>query len=87
MTDNKKRYEEFKINGGQLVDKVKELIHQGNIRRLTIKNDEGESLMEIPLTLGIVGAALLPLLAALGAMAALISRLTIVVERCEEKKE
>ncbi len=84
MTDNKSRYEEFKLNGGELVDKVKELIHQGNIRRITIKNEKGESLMEIPLTLGIVGAALLPVLAALGAMAALISRMTIIVEKCEE---
>ncbi len=81
--DNKKRYEEFKLDGGELVDKVKELIRQGNIRRITIKNEKGESLMEIPLTLGIVGAALLPLMAALGAMAALLTRMTIVVERTE----
>ena len=81
--DNKKRYEEFKLDGGELVDKVKELIRQGNIRRITIKNEKRESLMEIPLTLGIVGAALLPLMAALGAMAALLTRMTIVVERTE----
>jgi hypothetical protein len=83
MPENKDRYEEFKLNGAELVDKVKELIHQGNIRRITIKNEKGESLMEIPLTLGIVGAALLPILAALGAMAALVSRMTIVVEKIE----
>lgn len=83
MAENKERFEEFKINGAELVDKVKELIHQGNIRRITIKNEKGESIMEIPLTLGIVGAALLPILAALGALAALVTRMTIVVEKCE----
>lgn len=87
MAEKKTRNEEFKLNGAELVEKVKELIHQGNIRRITIKNEKGESLMEIPLTLGIVGAALLPILAALGAMAALVSRMTIVVEKIDDKEE
>jgi len=84
MTEEKKsRKEEFKIDGAELVGKVKELIHQGNIRRITIKNEKGDSLMEIPLTLGIIGAALMPILAALGAMAALVTSMSIVVEKCE----
>jgi len=83
MTDNQQRFEEFKLNGAEVVDKVKDLIHQGNIRRITIKNEKGESLMEIPLTLGVLGAALLPVLAALGAMAAIVTRMSLVVERID----
>jgi hypothetical protein len=73
--------EEFKIDGEQLLTKVKELIHEGNIRRISIKDDKGESLIEIPLTLGAVGAVLLPTLAAVGAIAALVTKCTIVVEK------
>jgi len=79
----RKTTEEFRVDGGEVIDKVKELIHQGNIRRITLKNEEGKTLIEIPLTLGIVGAAFLPVLAAIGAIAALAARLTIVVEREE----
>ncbi|MCP4217066.1 MAG: DUF4342 domain-containing protein [bacterium] len=78
-----KRTEEFKIDGGQLVDKIKDLIHQGNIRRIILKNEEGKVLIEIPLTLGLVGAALLPVLAAVGAIAALVAKFTIVVEKVD----
>jgi hypothetical protein len=81
--DEKKRTEEFKINGSELVDKIKELIHQGNIRRIIIKNDEGKTFFEIPLTWGLVGAAFMPVLAAMGAIAALVARFTIVVEKEE----
>jgi len=77
------RKEEFKLDGGQVVDKIKELIHQGNIRRITLKNEEGKTLMEIPLTLGLVGVALLPIFAAVGAVAAIVTRMTIVVEKVE----
>ena len=63
---------------------MKELVHQGNIRRITVKNKEGKSLIEIPLTFGVVGALLLPTLAALGAIAALVTECYIVVERVEE---
>lgn len=82
--EEKKRREEFKIDGSELVDKIKELIHQGNIRRIILKNDAGETLIEIPLTLGLIGAALMPVLAAVGAIAALVARLTIVVEKVDE---
>jgi len=83
MTDKKPRVEEFEVDGDKIVETVKRLVHEGNIRRITIKNDEGKSLIEIPLTFGVVGAVLLPTLAALGALAALVTRCTIVVERTE----
>lgn len=73
--------EEFKVTGEELVAKVKELIKAGNIRRLTIKNEQGESIIEIPLTIGVVGALLLPTLAAIGAIAALVTKCSIVVEK------
>lgn len=73
--------EEFTISGDEVVAKVKELVHEGNVRRLIIKSDEGHTLIEVPLTVGVIGAALLPVLAAIGAMAALATRCTIVVER------
>jgi hypothetical protein len=63
---------------------VKELVHQGNIRRLIIANDEGKTLVEIPLTVGVVGALLLPMAAAVGALAAVVTDCTIRVERTEE---
>ena|SRR5690606_16895549 len=75
------RTQEFTIDGDEVVAKVKELIHEGNIRRITIKNEEGRTMLEVPLTIGLIGAALLPVLAAIGAAAALATRCTIVVER------
>ena len=83
MTEEKIRTEEFAISGEKLVATVKKLMHQGNIRRITIKNKEGRSLIEIPLTIGVVGALLLPTLAAIGAIAALVTECTIVVERLD----
>ncbi len=73
--------EEFKLDGKDLLAKVKDLIHQGNIRRITIKNEKGESILEIPLTIGAVGAVLLPIFAAVGALAALLANCSIVVEK------
>jgi hypothetical protein len=75
------RTEEFSISGDELLAKAKELIHEGNVRRLIIKNEEGRTLVEIPLTFGVIGAALLPIFAAIGAIAALATRCTILVER------
>lgn len=80
------RTEEFKINGEDLLKKVKEIIAEGNARRITVKNKEGKSLVELPLTIGVVGAALAPLLAAVGAIAALVTECTVVVEREDVKK-
>jgi hypothetical protein len=81
------RREEFQISGSQLVEKVKELIHEGNIRRIVILDPDGRTIIEIPLTVGVVGALLLPTLAALGVIAALVARCTIVVERVEPAKQ
>jgi len=75
------RTEEFKVSGGEIINKIKELLHEGNIRRIILKDEEGKSFMEIPLTVGIVGAALVPVIAAVGAIAALVSKMTIVVEK------
>lgn len=88
MTEQKKegqtRFEEFKVSGGELLDKFKEIIHQGNVRRIILKDDKGKTFMEIPLTIGVVGALIAPVLAAVGAVAALASDLTIVVEKIED---
>ena len=84
MSPRRMRTEEFTVSGDQLVAKVKEIVHGGNIRRITVKNAEGETLIEIPLTLGVVGAIVLPVWAALGAIAALVARLKIVVEKLED---
>lgn len=73
--------EEFKIDGEELLKKVKEIIHEGNIRRITIKNEKGETVLEIPLTLGAIGALLAPTLAAVGAVAALVTKCSIIVEK------
>ena len=81
--DEKQRTQEFNLNGDEVLAKVKELIHEGNIRRISIKNEEGRTMLEVPLTLGLIGAALLPVFAAIGAAAALATRCTIVVERDE----
>jgi hypothetical protein len=84
MGEQKPRIEEFEVTGAQVVETVKRLVHEGNIRRITIKDGEGRSLLEIPLSLGVVGAVFLPVWAALGAAAALLARCTIVVERLPE---
>ncbi len=75
--------EEFRVSGEELLAKIKELIHQGNIRRISIKDKEGKTVLEFPLTIGVVGAVLLPTLAAVGAIAALLTEATIVVEKSE----
>ena len=84
MTEGEVRTEEYQVSGEGLVAKVKELVHEGNIRRIIIKNEEGETLIEVPLTLGVVGAVLLPVWAAIGSIAALVANCTIIVEKTEE---
>jgi hypothetical protein len=75
------RTEEFRVNGEELLSKIKQLIHEGNIRRISIKDKDGKILIEFPLTFGVVGLVLAPTLAAVGAIAALVSEATIVVEK------
>jgi hypothetical protein len=76
---------EFKVRGEELLRKVKEIVHEGNVRRIIIKDEKGETYLEIPLTLGVVGALFLPVLAALGAMAALASNFTLQVVRRDDE--
>lgn len=71
----------FKVSGENLLKKVKELIKEGNIRKITIKDKNGKELITFPLTFGVVGAVIAPVLAAVGALAALIGECTISVER------
>lgn len=73
--------EEIKVSGENLLKTVKELIAQGNVRHITIRDKEGKTVLEFPLTIGVVGAVFLPVLAAVGAVAALIGECTISVER------
>lgn len=75
--------EEFSVSADNLVKRVKELLHEGNVRRISIKDEEGKILLEMPVTVGVVGVILAPWLAALGAIAALATRCTLTVERKE----
>jgi uncharacterized protein DUF4342 len=85
MTDKKTYNEEFKVSGEDLLKKVKELVAEGNVRRISVKDKEGKTIVEMPLTVGVVGAVLAAPLAAIGAIAALVTECTIMVER--EKKD
>ena len=81
-TDNAKvSTEEVNVSGDAIVGKVKEILREGNIRRIAISNEAGKTLLEIPLTVGVVGAVIAPQLAALGAVGALIANLSIRIER------
>jgi len=75
--------EEFTVSGGDLVDRVKELLHEGNVTRVIVKDEAGKTLLEIPATVGVIGVILAPWLAALGVVAALVANCHIVVERRE----
>jgi hypothetical protein len=86
MAAEKIRTQEFQVNGEEVIARIKALLHEGNIRRIILKNDEGKTLFEIPLTVGVVGAILLPVWAALGAVAAMATKLTIAVERIDNEK-
>lgn len=79
--------EEFKVSGDQVVKKVKQLIKEGNARKIIIKNEKGNTIIEFPLTVGVVGAVLAPVLAAVGALAALVTKCTIVVIKVEQTKQ
>jgi hypothetical protein len=83
MSEQKFKTEEFRVEGEKLIAKIKELFHEGNIRRVIIKDKEGKTVMEIPVTLGVVGVLIAPQLAAIGAIAALLTEATIVVEKAE----
>jgi Flp pilus assembly pilin Flp len=86
MSENMKS-EEFRISGEEVVAKIKELLHEGNVRRIILKDEKGVTLIEVPLTIGVIGVVLLPVWAAIGAIAAMAAKLTLVVERTESKAE
>lgn len=83
MDNNESRYEEFRISGEEAISKIKEILREGNARRLILKDDKGVTLIEIPLTMGVIGAVLVPVWAAIGAIAAVAAKLTLVVEKRE----
>jgi hypothetical protein len=74
-------YEEIKVKGQDLVDKVKSIVHEGNVRRIILKDEKGHTYLEIPLSIAAVGVLAAPLAAGLGAIAALVANFTLVVER------
>jgi hypothetical protein len=80
---DKFRTEEFKVDGEKLLSRIKELIHEGNIRRVIIKDKDGKTMLELPVTIGVVGVLIAPQLAAIGAIAALLTEATVVVEKSE----
>lgn len=83
------RSEEFMIDGDQVVAKIKELLHEGNIRRLSLQTEAGKTLFEVPLTIGLAGVAagtlLAPMLTAIAALAAIVTKLKVKIERIEEQ--
>ncbi|HYM62311.1 MAG TPA: DUF4342 domain-containing protein [Thermoanaerobaculia bacterium] len=79
--------EHIYTKGEKLLQKVKELIHEGNVRRIIIKNEQGHTVVEVPLTVGVIGAVVAPVLAAVGAIAALVTNCTIIVERAVVKED
>jgi hypothetical protein len=76
--------EEFKVSGSDIIDTVKRIIAEGNARRIIIKNESGNTLIEFPVTIGAIGVLIAPVLAAVGAVAALVTKCTIVVERRDD---
>jgi hypothetical protein len=85
MSDKKSTFEQFEVAGDKLVSTVKDLIHEGNVRRIILQREDGSALLEVPVNAGLVGVALTvaiaPVLLAIGAIAAVLSRVTLLVER------
>ncbi len=81
MVEEQRRTEEFSVNGEEVVSKVKELLKEVDVRRIIIKNEKGETVVELPVSIGLIGVILAPMIAAVGAAAALLTKCTIVVER------
>ncbi len=83
MTEEGANTQKIEVKGEELLSVIKELVHKGNVRRVTILNEEGDRILEIPLTVGLVGALLLPSLAAIGAVAAIVTKCTLEIERVD----
>lgn len=79
--------EEVQVLGRDLVDKIKALIHEGNVQRIIVKDEHGNTFIEIPVTVAAIGVVLAPLLAAIGAISALVAKFTIVIVRSEPKEQ
>ena len=79
--DKEKKKEEFKVNGEELMAKIKEIIREGNVRKVTIKDKDDKEILSFPLTVGVVGIALAPIFAAVATITALATECTIVIER------
>jgi hypothetical protein len=77
------RVDEFSVTGDQVLESLKRILHEGNIRRIVLRDESGKTLLEIPVTIGVVGVILLPVWAAIGAAAALVAKMTIVIERTD----
>ncbi len=77
-------FEEFKVQSRDLVEKVKHLIHEGSVRRIIIKDEKGHTFLEIPLTIAAIGVVAAPVVSAVGAVAAMVAKFTLVVERAED---
>lgn len=86
MEEAKPNQEEFKVSGDGLVAKIKEIIKAGNARRIILKNEQGQVIMEIPMTFAVIGTVLAPVLAAVGAIAALVTECSITVIKKDETK-
>ena len=87
VDDSEGRRERYKVAGDKVISTIKELIHEGNVRHVVIKNDEGRILIEFPVSIGVAGAVLLPVWAAVGAVAAIVSQCTIEIERESEEED
>jgi hypothetical protein len=87
VTEGKVWTERIKVTGDALVDKTKELLHEGNVRRIVVKNAEGQTVMELPMTFGVLGAVAAPFLAAVGAIAGLAANWRLEIERVEPRKD
>jgi hypothetical protein len=85
--DEKSYHESFKVSGDELLSKVKEIINEGNARRIIIKNEKDETIIEFPLTVGAIGVVLAPVFAAVGTIAALATHCTIIVEKRNKEDE
>jgi Domain of unknown function (DUF4342) len=79
-----KIFEQFKVQAAELGEKIRELIHEGNVRRIIIKDEQGHTFMEIPVTIAALGAVVAPVLAAVGAIATIVAHFTVVVERSSQ---
>lgn len=83
MSEQRSWSEEIRVEAGQLVDTIKKLVHEGNVRHIVIRNPDGRTVLDLPLNAGLVGAALVPIFAGIASIAAYAARYTVVVERTE----